>query len=93
MIIQILDYQFLFKKELFAISDRNNFNENIFEEIINQKNIISTYSSDNSNIFDTSDLIILGNYKSTNIFRLGRYNRSQQSIERDKLYKNFMIRV
>ena len=90
LIIQILDTSFLFKKELFAISDRNNFNENIFEEIINQKNIISTYSSDNSNIFfDTSDLIILGNYKSTNIFRLGRYNRSQQSIERDKLYKKF----
>ena len=92
LLIQLIDISYLFKENLFKNSDKHNLiNENVILEESELKftNAITTYSSDNSNIFfKVSDLLIFYNFKKTNMFRLGRYDRSEQSMLRTNLYNS-----
>ena len=57
----------------------------------NFKNIISTYTTNNSNNFPAiSTLLIEEKFNKTNFFRLGRYNRETASIYRSEVYKNLI---
>jgi len=92
LLIQLIDISYLFKESLFKSLDKHYLvNKNIIleESKLKFKNAITTYSSDNSNIFfAVSDLLIFYNFKKTNIFRLGRYDRSEQSLLRVNLYNS-----
>ena len=58
---------------------------------VNFKSIKTTKISNSSNIFiKVSDLMINKDFLETNIARLGRFNRTEASILRAKLYKNFI---
>ena len=67
-------------------NENNSFN--IENDLINNyQKIYSTYSSDNSKIFyQVSELLMKNSFEKTNIFRLGRYDRTEQSINRSYLY-------
>ena len=90
LILQIVDTSFLFSKNLMKYSNSKHFlsNDKIWNNLDEKpENIYTTYSSDNSNIFSQiSKLLISENFKMTNIFRLGRYDRQEQSIKRSELY-------
>ena len=52
--------------------------------------IRTTYQSNSSNIFpQTANMLLNGNFKKTDISRLGRYNRNKASKNRNKTYENF----
>tara|TARA_B110000027_G_scaffold63119_1_gene67730 strand:+ start:628 stop:2724 length:2097 start_codon:yes stop_codon:yes gene_type:complete len=58
---------------------------------VNFKSIKTTKISNSSNIFiKVSDLMINKDFLETNIARLGRFNRTEASILRAKLYKNLI---
>ena len=90
LILQIVDTSFLFNKNIIKHSNPKHFlTDNKIWNSLDEKPeyIYTTYSSDNSNIFPkVSKLLINENFKTTNIFRLGRYDRKEQSIKRTKLY-------
>ena len=90
LILQIIDTSFLFSKDIIKYSDSKHFlsNDKTWNNLSQKPEYVyTTYSSDNSNIFSkVSKLLILENFKSTNIFRLGRYDRYEQSIKRTRLY-------
>ena len=59
--------------------------------INNYQKIYSTYSSDNSKIFyQVSELLMKNSFEKTNLFRLGRYDRTEQSINRSRLYSEML---
>ena len=90
LILQIMDMTVFFKnKSINGIDLRNENNLlNIEKDLINNyQKIYSTYSSDNSKIFyRVSDLLLKNSFEKTNIFRLGRYDRTEQSLNRSNLY-------
>ena len=90
LLLQIIDTSFLFSRDIIKNSNSNYFlsNDKIWNNLETKpESIYTTYSSDNSNIFSkVSELLIAESFKSTNIFRLGRYDRQEQSIKRAQLY-------
>ena len=90
LIVQIVDTSFLFSKDIIKYSDSKHFlsNDKTWNKLKQKPEYVyTTYSSDNSSIFsNVSKLLILENFKSTNLFRLGRYDRQEQSIKRTQLY-------
>ena len=88
--MQIIDTSFLFSRDIIKNSNSNYFlsNDKIWNTLETKpESIYTTYSSDNSNIFSkVSELLIAESFKITNIFRLGRYDRQEQSIKRAQLY-------
>ena len=91
LIIQLVDTSYLFKSDLFKNQVKENFldsNLELFKE--NQyKRLITTYPTDNSRVFyKGADLLMSENFQSTNMFRLGRYDRSEISNNRNLLNKN-----
>ncbi|MDC0396089.1 DUF6311 domain-containing protein [Candidatus Pelagibacter sp.] len=97
LVLQIVDTSFLFNKDIIKNSNSNYFlfNDKIWKNLDTKpESIYSTYSSDNSNIFSkVSELLIAENFKTTNIFRLGRYDRQEQSIKRTQLYDQLNKKV
>ncbi len=90
LIIQLVDTSYLFKSDLFKNQVKENFldsNLELFKE--NQyKRLITTYPTDNSRVFyKGADLLMSENFQSTNMFRLGRYDRSEISNNRNLLNK------
>ena len=81
-------------KSINGISLSNDHKTNSYLEMNKEyKKIYSTYSSDNSQIFyKISNLLIKDNFEKTNIFRLGRYNRFEQSKKRSLLYSKLANR-
>ena len=94
LVLQILDMSVIFKnKSINGIdlkSEKQSFN--IENNLINNyQKIYSTYSSDNSKIFyQVSELLMKNSFEKTNIFRLGRYDRTEQSINRSHLYSEML---
>jgi len=90
LLLQIIDTSFLFSRDIIKNSNSDYFlsNDKIWNNLKTKpESIYTTYSSDNSNIFSkVSELLIAESFKSTNIFRLGRYDRQEQSIKRAQLY-------
>ena len=90
LMLQIVDTSFLFSRNIVKHSNSNHllFNEAIWNGLDKKPEYIyTTYSSDNSDIFSkVSQLLIEENFKKTNVFRLGRYDRQEQSIKRTELY-------
>lgn len=90
LLIQLIDTSYLFKSDLFEKQTKENFlnkNSKLFQE--NEYNkLITTYPTDNSSIFyKVADLLISKDFQSTNMFRLGRYDRSELSNNRNLLNK------
>ena len=90
LILQIVDTSFIFNENIIKNSNTKHFlaNNKIWNNLDEKPEYIyTTYSSDNSNIFSkVSKILINENFKKTNIFRLGRYDRTEQSTKRTKLY-------
>ena len=90
LILQIVDTSFIFNENIVKHSNTKHFlaNNKIWNNLDEKPEYIyTTYSSDNSNIFSkVSKILINENFKKTNIFRLGRYDRTEQSTKRTKLY-------
>jgi hypothetical protein len=95
LVIQIIDLSpginknFLLKQ---PIDEREFLKDSVWSLVSNNfKNIITTYTTNNSNSFPIiSDLLIEEKFDKTNFFRLGRYNREAASIYRSKLYKDLI---
>ena len=93
--LQIIDMSVIFRgKSINGISLANDHKTNFYIETNKEyRKIYSTYSSDNSQIFyKISNLLIKDNFEKTNIFRLGRYNRFEQSKKRSLLYSKLVNR-
>ena len=90
LIIQLLDTSYLFKSNLFKNQIKENFLDNNLELFENNeyKRLITTYPTDNSRIFyKVANLLMSEHFHSTNMFRLGRYDRSELSNNRNLLNK------
>tara|TARA_A100000164_G_C21916215_1_gene778375 strand:- start:806 stop:2308 length:1503 start_codon:yes stop_codon:yes gene_type:complete len=90
LLIQLIDTSYLFKSDLFENQTKENFlskNSKLFQE--NEYNrLITTYPTDNSSIFyKVANLLMSKDFQSTNMFRLGRYDRSELSNNRNLLNK------
>ena len=94
LVLQILDMSVIFKNKSINGIDLKSENQsfNIENDLINNyQKIYSTYSSDNSKIFyQVSELLMKNSFEKTNIFRLGRYDRTEQSINRSRLYSEML---
>lgn len=94
LVLQIIDTSVFFKNKTINDIDLKNENNlfNFEKNLINNySKIYSTYSSDNSNIFyQVSDILMKNSFEKTNIFRLGRYDRVEQSVNKSYLYSKML---
>ena len=96
LLIQLIDTSYLFKSDLFENQKKQNFlieNYKLFQE--NEYNrLITTYPTDNSSIFyKVANLLMSKDFQSTNMFRLGRYDRSELSNNRNLLNKELNYQI
>ena len=95
LVIQIIDLTPGINKSLIlkkSLVEKEFLKDPVWSLVSNNfKNIISTYTTNNSNNFPIiSTLLIEEKFDKTNFFRLGRYNREAASIYRSEVYKNLI---
>ena len=96
LFFQLVDFSYALKNKFFSnkfqnknlnLSYNNNF---ILNFKTNKMSLKTTYIDNESNIFiPASKILINKNFKNTNIFRVGRYNREEVSNLRAQQYLDF----
>ena len=98
LIIQVYDlskgFKNIYNKKIFSVNKK--IEPDIFWNNIDKKYTLirTTYLNNNSSfIQEMKDIILNSNFDSTDIVRLGRYNRTNASLSRQKLYLDFNNKI
>jgi len=94
LLIQLTDFSAAIKNKFFSnnfsISDLNYKNDFISKFNTNEMSLKTTNITNESNIFiKASNILINENFKNTNLFRVGRYNREELSRLRTQQFLDF----
>ena len=98
LIIQVYDlskgFKNIYNKKIFSVNKK--IEPDIFWNNIDKKYTLirTTYLNNNSSLIqEMKDIILNSNFDSTDIVRLGRYNRTNASLSRQKLYLDFNNKI